>query len=244
MEFARYLELIWSDSELLLAAAQRSPRGVVPSCPGWTAADLVRHVGQVYEHKVLCMKLDREPAAEERIPEPEESALGAWFVAQRDALLEQLTAHEPQQPTHTWFPPDQSVGFWYRRMALETAVHRVDAELAAGTRTDIDLDLAADGVDELVGFVTYDFGDTPVLEEGAGRTVQLRCAHHRWAVTLRREGVDRAADDASADSGLQGEPSDLLLYLWNRDRGGVAVNAWGDESTLTAFGTRLAAETQ
>ncbi|MFG1794831.1 maleylpyruvate isomerase family mycothiol-dependent enzyme [Nocardia sp. NPDC049149] len=213
-------------------------------CPGWTAADLVRHVGQVYEHKVLCMKLDREPTGEERTPAPQESLLGAWFIAQRATLLEQLAAHGPQQPTHTRFPPDQSVGFWYRRMALETVVHRVDAQLATGARTEIDPDLAADGVDELVGFVTYDFGDTPVLEEGAGRTVELRCAHHRWAVTLQSDGVDRAAGDAAAHSGLQGEPSDLLLYLWNRDRDRVAVSAWGDAATLTAFGTRLEAETQ
>ncbi|NMN95941.1 maleylpyruvate isomerase family mycothiol-dependent enzyme [Antrihabitans stalactiti] len=238
MEFPRYLELIRADSELLLEAAEGDWQAPVPSCPGWTALDLVRHVGQVYEHKVLCMTLDREPVSNERTT-PES---GAWFIAQRDALLEQLLARDPRQQTQTWFPPDQTVGFWYRRMALETAVHRVDAELANSQRTAIDADLAADGVDELLGFVTYDFGDTPELAEGAGRTVQLDRGKRRWAVTLRTDGVDRAADDSPADAGFAGEPSNLLLYLWNRDRSGV--RSWGDPAALAAFLTRLGEETQ
>ena len=238
MEFARYLEMIRSDSELLLEAAGRDWESAVPSCPGWTALDLLRHVGQVYEHKVLCMTLDREPSSDERTT-PES---GAWFTTQRDALLEELAKRDPRQEAHTWFPPDQTVGFWYRRMALETAVHRVDAELANGQRTAIDPDLAADGIDELLGFVTYDFGDTPVLEQAAGRTVAIDCDQQRWAVTLRTDGVDRAADDAPADAGFEGDPSDLLLNLWNRD--GTAVNSWGDSAALAAFTTRLRDETQ
>jgi uncharacterized protein (TIGR03083 family) len=238
MEFDRYLELIRTDSALLLEAAERNWEAPVPSCPGWTALDLLRHVGQVYEHKVLCMTLDREPVSEERTT-PES---GAWFTRQRDALLEQLAKRQPNQQTHTWFPPDQTVGFWYRRMALETAVHRVDAEIAIGSRTAIDPDLATDGVDELLGFVTFDFGDTPALAEGAGKTVQLKCGEHRWVVTLRTDGVDRAPEDKTADAGLEGRPSDLLLYLWNRDS--TAVNVWGDSAALAAFTTRLGDETQ
>jgi len=39
-------------------------------------------------------------------------------------------------------------GFWVRRMAHETIVHRADARHAAGDATDIPADLAADAIDE------------------------------------------------------------------------------------------------
>jgi uncharacterized protein (TIGR03083 family) len=204
----------------------------------------MRHVGEVYEHKVLCMELGREPDASERTVQPQDDfEAGTWFIAQRDALLDQLTVRGPLQASPNWLPPDQSVGFWYRRMALETAVHRVDTELAVGTRSDIDPELAADGVDELVGFLTYDFEDSPAIVEGADRIVELRCGQRRWAVTLRTDGVVRAAEGDVADATVKGQPGDLLLYLWNRDRDGVAVLTWGDPAALAVLIARLEEET-
>jgi hypothetical protein len=51
--------------------------------------------------------------------------------------------------------PDQTVGFWIRRMAQETVVHRVDAELAAEVAPGaIPDDIALDGIDEfLIAFI-------------------------------------------------------------------------------------------
>ncbi|MEV4286740.1 maleylpyruvate isomerase N-terminal domain-containing protein [Nonomuraea bangladeshensis] len=66
-------------------------------------------------------------------------------------LRAEFAAREPGEATLTWYDPDQTVGFWIRRMALETVVHRIDAELAAGTPvTPVPDDLAADGVDEIL----------------------------------------------------------------------------------------------
>ncbi len=217
----------------------------MPSCPGWTATDVLVHVGQVYEHKILCMTLGREPDPEQRTAVPQNaSALHTWFVGHRDTLLEQLSRRGHAQPSHTWFPPDQSVGFWYRRMASETAVHRVDAELAAGTRTPVDPELAADGIDELIGFVVHDFGDSPALPEGAGRTVELQAGHHRWTLTLRPGGVDYAARGVAVDAVIHAPPEDLLLYLWNRDLDNVVVRTWGDPTALATLATRFGEETR
>ena len=33
----------------------------MPSCPGWTVADLTRHLGEVYLHKILAMREGVEP---------------------------------------------------------------------------------------------------------------------------------------------------------------------------------------
>ena len=45
---------------------------------------------------------------------------------------------------------DKTAGFVLRRMAHETAVHRLDAERAAGREHTIDADLASDGIDEFL----------------------------------------------------------------------------------------------
>jgi len=38
-----------------------NPAAPVPSCPGWSVADLTRHVGEVYLHKTLAMREGAEP---------------------------------------------------------------------------------------------------------------------------------------------------------------------------------------
>ena len=74
------------------------------------------------------------------------------------ALTAEFAARSPESPAFTWYGPDQTVGFWIRRMAQETVIHRVDAELGAGVASiaPIPADLAHDGIDEfLVAFVEY-----------------------------------------------------------------------------------------
>ena len=246
MDDLRYLELVRADSDLLLAAVRSAPDADVPSCPEWTALDLLRHVGEVYEHKLVGMELNRNPKDGECEPPPVElEPLTAWFTGRRDTLLAQLAERGPAQPTYTWFPPDQTVGFWFRRMALETAVHRIDAELAAGRTTPVDPELAADGVDEVVGFLAHDFGDRSELALGADRTVELRCADRRWALTLRADKLEHATAGAVADASVTGDPADLFLHVWNRPVTWVSsVVESGDPEVLTALRTRLQEESQ
>ena len=67
------------------------------------------------------------------------------------ALTSKFAARRPEEQAYTWYSPDQRVGFWIRRMAQETVIHRVDAELADGELlAAIPADLAADGIDELL----------------------------------------------------------------------------------------------
>ncbi|MEU0989985.1 maleylpyruvate isomerase family mycothiol-dependent enzyme [Streptomyces sp. NPDC005953] len=241
-----YLELIRADSDRLLLAASRNPGGAVPSCPGWTALDVVRHVGEVYEHKVLCMELGREPQDHERKPQPDAASdVAAWFTALRDTLLNRLAALGPERKSPTWFSPDQTVGFWFRRMAHETVVHRVDAELACGQETPLAPEFAVDGVDEFLGFLTHDFGDGSAQVEGADRTVALCCGGRQWLVTLRESQVERAAEGAVPDARIEGEPGDLLLHLWGRlPADSRSLVSSGDATVLAALQYRLRQVTQ
>src|SRR5262249_10508386 len=128
----------------------------VPSCSGWTMADLLRHVAVVYLHKVECMRRGTDPEPWPPDGVQDEPVLELLDRAYAD-LRAELLARRPEDHAFTWYGPDQSVGFWIRRMAQETVVHRVDGELAAGERpAPIPDDLAADGIDEvLVVFVEY-----------------------------------------------------------------------------------------
>ena len=62
MEDSRYLQCLAADyGDLRDAASAAELTANVPSCPGWTVADLVRHVAQVYLHKVALMRTGEEP---------------------------------------------------------------------------------------------------------------------------------------------------------------------------------------
>jgi Mycothiol maleylpyruvate isomerase N-terminal domain len=65
MENSRFLECLAADYGRIRDIVPGHLEGRVPSCPEWTVADLTRHVGQVYLHKVEGMRtgVDEPPAA-------------------------------------------------------------------------------------------------------------------------------------------------------------------------------------
>jgi hypothetical protein len=78
-------------------------------------------------------------------------------------LLDAFAAHRPDDPGGTWYGSSRTVRFWLRRMAQETVIHRIDAELSAGVPVaPIPGDLAVDGIDELLKvFIAYSFSRRP-----------------------------------------------------------------------------------
>lgn len=225
MDPNRYLALLRDDERLLAVAAQGNLDATVPSCPGWSVADLVDHLGHVYLHKVECMRQQQAP--DPWPPQPHGRDPLDWLSEQAAVLFDELTARGPASPSYTWHQPDQTVGFWYRRMAQETAVHRVDAELAAGAPTPVDAELALDGVDELLDVMFCgDWSDEP-HPELTGR-VQLRAAGRSWLVVLEPEEV-RLESGEEAEATVDGTPSDLLLWLWGRlPDGSVRIGGAGE----------------
>lgn len=146
-------------SSTTLAAAD--PTAPVPTCPGWTALDLLAHVTEVHEFwgQLLATgaRTDEDAEAVEaaKVPMPEgEGAVEAILTRRRAAtgvLLEQLAARDDAEPVSTWFSADQSVGFVRRMQLHEATMHRVDAELTAGKQlSPIDLAVAADGVAHVI----------------------------------------------------------------------------------------------
>jgi uncharacterized protein (TIGR03083 family) len=229
-----YLEHLHQDGRALAEAAQRDLRAQVPSCPEWRVSDLVRHTGEVHrrisEHlRRASVETSERPTIEE--PPSGDEGLIAWYE-QGLSALEKLFHDLPfDSPAWTWWPPDRSAGFWRRRMALETAVHRWDAENATDVASSIDADLAADGVDEFFD-IHVPADEAPY--EGAPGTVHVHRTdgEGEWilwldAGTLPQVSRGHEKGDAAVRSGA----SDLLLFVWRR-RSPREVEVFGDEALV------------
>jgi uncharacterized protein (TIGR03083 family) len=251
MESERLLACLEADfARLREVAAAADLTAKVPSCPEWTVADLVRHVAVVYLHKVECMRLGSHPQ-----PWPPEGVNSEDPLALLDrayaALSAEFATRPPDSAAFTWFGDDQTVGFWIRRMAQETVIHRVDAELGAGVPlAAIPDDLARDGLDEvLVAFVEYGARTwpdeyAPTLAGTDGRTLRLETTGAAWLVRPTPAVIEvSATDDSTPDAVVRGDPSALLLWVWNR-AGDDAVSASGDDRLVALFRQIMVISTQ
>jgi uncharacterized protein (TIGR03083 family) len=232
-----YVGAIRHDAAALVEAAGRAGLDApVPSCAKWTVADLLGHIGVV--HRWAAASCDRAPsdpferAADAGIEAPEDGAARLDWVREGAAhLADTLGARSPDDACWTWAPP-ATIGFWRRRQAHETAMHRVDAQLAAGVPEPIDAALAADGIDEYLTLLPL----MPWREgagAGSGETVHLHCTdvEGEWLVRLAASGLEVEREHAKADVAARGAASDLLCWLMGRadpDR----VQVFGDAALL------------
>jgi uncharacterized protein (TIGR03083 family) len=210
------------------AAAGDALDAPVPSCPDWRLIDLIHHVGRVYlrvrSHvsRGVASKPETDPA--EQLGElPTGSAAVQWWAGEHQQLMTLLDALDPQQPAWNWAPVSKQVGFWHRRMAHETVIHRWDAQMALGIVEPIETKLATDGVAEVLDtWLPAGRRKGPVDRTGV---VQLAAtdAEEDWFVRLRGEGVALLDtdtlldyDDPHARVLARGSASDLVLALFGR----------------------------
>jgi len=242
MEYEGFVEQVRADGQKLADAADGNIDVDVPSCPGWQVRDLVAHIAQVYEHKIECTRLGQAP--DPWPPEwPQADDPVPWFRDAHARLLDMFEANEPSSPSATWWPADQTVGFWARRMAHETAVHRVDAELARGASTPVDAALAADGVDEILHVMLAGDWSEDADDAMTGQRVAIETGGRAWQVVLDREAMTVLDGDGTADATLSGPPSDVLLWLWGREPDD-RVEMSGDQEAHRLMRTRLVMATQ
>ncbi|MEZ5151609.1 maleylpyruvate isomerase family mycothiol-dependent enzyme [Rhodococcus zopfii] len=228
-----YPALLRADTDRLLDVIDGRFDGPVPTCPGWSVERLVGHVGRVHRRAATWLATGGGSSEIETPPAPEH--LADWVRRGLDDLLAAQRAVDPERTVETWDGPRHSA-FWMRRMAIETALHRVDAELAVGHATPIDTALALDGVDELFEVIVPHRG-TGDLHRG-GQTIHLHATDPgvgagagEWLLTLGADAVTVDHAHAKGDVAVRGSASDLLLLLWNRvDSAGFEV--FGDRAIL------------
>lgn len=212
-------------AEVAGAAASAGPSGLaqpVPSCPGWTLADLVWHLAEVHHFWRTIVGEQRDTWEGYQQPtRPADDELVQFYREGLEHTVTVLAAAHPQQANWTW-SHQRDAGFVMRRMAHETAVHLWDALQATGASiptedgagTSIDGEFAADGVDEFLHhFLTAD------AIAAAGGSVHVHCTDVAGEWTVRQD-VDGepvvTREHSKGDAAMRGSAAALLLALWRR----------------------------
>jgi uncharacterized protein (TIGR03083 family) len=211
------------DARALLVAAETDWERPVPHCPAWDAAGLIRHTGGIFLWMAAIVTSGERVSRRALDPAPEDSSdLVAWYLGSLDRTLNALRSADPDAPTWTFSSTgDRRVAWWCRRLAVEVAIHRWDAQFAmavdggTGPRS-VDGEVATAGIEEFVveflpGLLTQEG------VEGLGGTLHLQGSDWpaEWWIDLDAKG-SALAEHAKADSAVRGTRSDLLLWLTNR----------------------------
>ncbi len=203
------------------AVGEPDPAAPVPSCPKWTVTDLVIHLGRVYAWVRQTVEAAGGEAPRSKFRPSDDEAL-PWFDEMFAAVVTRLDATDPEDPAWNWSTQPRLAGFWPRRMALETAVHRWDAQMVSAMAEPVAADLAADGVSEVLD--TWLPAGRGKDERGASGLIRLNATDldSTWLIRLRPEGVtllDESTvfeEGSEAHTGVGGTASDLLLALMGR----------------------------
>lgn len=236
--------------------ASLDPTTPCPSCPGWTARDLIAHLTQVHHFWATVLaeniRTDEEVAPVDAnppgLPESIDEILPVRAAATR-ALTAALDNLSDEEPRWSWWPADQTVGFTRRMQVCEAVMHRVDAELAAGLEpTPIDEDIAAHCLSHCVDVMWA------WLPEGASHTsrgvARIAAAGREWLVDVGDyphgdsapvPRAQRAAEGAEPTVEIAGDLDDLARWAWGR---GGQVMVTGDKSGVEAMERLIAAGIQ
>jgi uncharacterized protein (TIGR03083 family) len=232
-------ERIEADTLALAAVADGRFALPVAGCPGWSVADLVWHLLEVQQFwGTIVAGRVRDPAG---IPRPDRPTDDAELLPPlRSAtarLVEALRLADPDEPVWTW-AARKDAGWVARHQVQEAAVHRWDAEQAAGRDVPLHPTAAADGVDEFLQI------STPFPVEGAeplGGRLQLMAVDVglAWSIEEDAGGAVRCERTAAGDAAavVSGSASDLLLYLYRR-RPTTALEVAGDVDVAERFAQR------
>ncbi len=235
------------------AIAAAPPDTPVPTCPDWTADDLLWHLGwvQSWWTMIVRQKLTGQEARELMPDRPAGRPELLEFYRQAGSGLAAILRTVPAD-TEAWtWSDNHTVGFIQRKQAHEALIHRVDAEVTGGHRTPMDPALSADGVDEALRVMYGGVPDWGRFEPDPARTIRIRATDtgDSWIVRLGSftgtdsDGVsydepdfDVLATDSGAPAAavVSGTAADLDCWLWRRPPCGE-ISRSGDDRVLSAF---------
>jgi uncharacterized protein (TIGR03083 family) len=204
----------------------------VPSCPDWTLADLVEHVGATQQWVATLI--------EKRIVDPHAAFAVTWDEAPAQATAWTDWLHRGAERAAAAFagasagadvfdPSGSNDGltFWQRRLFGEVSVHRIDAALTVGRRYELAAPLAGVAIDDWLDTISSagwaanvpGFADA-MRGEGQRIAWVADDIDRAWilrrgdaALTLTREG---GATVANTDVTVQGSAVDLLHVVSRR----------------------------
>ena len=233
------------------------PASRVPTCPEWSADDLLKHLVRVHQfwaavigERLTASGLGEFEKSRPELPDDLERLLDLRRQASAD-LLAALSDRDPSEHAWSWFPADQTVGFTWRMQTHEATMHRVDAELTAGVGiSPISPEVASDGIEHALN-VMWAWAP-PGIERRVTATIELeatdlhqswiantiRWSGEAWGQTLVNQITCERAESGDPDATISGTAENLDLLLWTRADRDVARS--GDRDALNELQAMLA----
>lgn len=229
-DYGQLLETLEVEGDRLASSARGADLELaVPACPGMRLGETVRHVGSAYRMVVSWLRTGERPTHWQQKPEAGQS-VESYLRHGLVELLAELSAHDPEDGCPTWWPTHQRYGFWYRRMAHETTVHRIDVQQAAAGGMivgSIAEDIAIDGIDEILTlWFTHRLGVLGVPEVRPAK-VAVVAGGRRWLTEVTTTGTSAWRTDPTEPEGpseasvtsvtsVTSDPTGMYLWLWGR----------------------------
>lgn len=248
IDFLNVIKERTADMAEVLAATD--PTTPVPSCPGWTASDLGKHLYEVQCYWAAVAE-GSKVGAEWEPPTFDVERLPAALVAASLRLCAAIAAADPESPLETWAGP-QPPSWLARRQAHEVLIHGIDAVLAAGGEPHLPRELGRDGIEEVL---EWHHGPPPswaewqpteaialVESDGQGRW-RMEFGRLRGTSTVTGTDYDlemvAAAPDGDTTATVSAPAGMLDLWLWRRV-GTDALEVSGDRVLVDRVYAELA----
>ena len=231
-----YIAGLRADSSAFVSAVEGADlAATVPSCPEWTLRDLAAHLGSHYRwvRGNLGRSPDEGPQPRGELDgPPADDAIASWVGAGAEALATTLERTDLETPCWTFFGTPRA-GFWCRRTAHESAVHRWDAQNTSGEAEPIG-PLAGDGIDEWLALLGVIRGEGLARPEPV--CIHLHCTDGpgEWLLAFGGDGMTVTPEHAKGDAAVRGTASDLFLLLLGR-KSATDVEVFGDAVVLDGF---------
>lgn len=218
----RFADEIAAFDAILRAA---DPDAAVPTCPGWTVADLTRHLGGIYrwvDHIVATRTPTPISRRDVDLGAPDDGSDAGtwadWLTAGGEAVLARFRETPDDVAVWTWGDGD-TVGWWKRRLLHETLVHRLDLASATGTTAAVEPTVAVDAIDEHLDNLSVRARSNPEVAKLQGDgSLHLHAtdAEGEWMIDLRADGFDIRHEHGKGSVAARGPALDLLAALLGR----------------------------
>jgi uncharacterized protein (TIGR03083 family) len=205
------VDVIRTSSRRLLELAEVDLAAPIRQYEGWTMLDLLIHTGSMQGRTTEVIATGAlEPVDRPFPPDESPATVVSWFGDGARRLADDLSAADLDAVV--WgFGPTPSVGGWLLRMALETEVHRYDAEASVGDPAPIPSELASAGIDEfgLLWARRVDAAAPPI-------SLAATDTGERWVMSSGKGGTTLRRSVEATECGVAGSASDLYLWLQSR----------------------------
>jgi len=236
----------------LVAGREMTTR--VPTTPGWSLAELVKHVGHGHQWSAqIVARRAKDQTLDDYLNTPGASpadytaeSLLDWLPATAQALVNAVKEQGTETTVWTFLGPRQAE-WWLRRRLHETTVHRADAAIALEANFELATDLAADGISEHLERIATQSGQEILTPQGPhffvapldeGKALHLASTDHdaRWTVVRDGTGVALTERHDSDATEVRGPVTDLLLILTRRcPIAETPIRIAGDAAVLLRF---------